>query len=202
MNVEGGRLPTITELPDPVDGDGLLVSGYFATWQTDSEEERFARHAFDQSLPAFLRGGNPVALWNHRKGEAPIGRVTAAELRRDGLYGSILVPRPMAGTKSFELYSAIKSKLVNGFSVSGLFDKFRDTAGNVNIICRRIFEVSLTPCPVGASAVADSVVSVSGAKCIDGEWRTNESEALQDAVTGLALTDVRLKVAAMLMHRL
>jgi len=65
-------LPTVKQLHSPVDGEALEVSGYFATWDEDSEADAFLSTAFDEALPRFLKL-NPVVLYNHDR-EASLRR--------------------------------------------------------------------------------------------------------------------------------
>src|SRR5437868_3133411 len=100
-------VPQVTELPRALGGEGLEISGMFATWDEDSAAEMFHPEAFTKSLPEFL-ARNPVALHNHKKTDPPIGRVTEAKVVPNGLWGTILLPKPALGTKAMEVYSAVK----------------------------------------------------------------------------------------------
>ena len=159
-------VPTVKEVSSSIDGTGLELSGYFATWDVDSENEAFHPSAFTSSLPRALALGIPV-LYNHLKNESPIGFVKSAEVRPDGLWGCLILPKPTIGTKAFDVYSAIQSGSMGNvsFSVGGLWQRF-DVAGKIKLLCKRLLEVSVTPIATNEFAVATGVQSAVGVKSL------------------------------------
>jgi hypothetical protein len=165
-------------------------------------------NAFNTSLPAALAVGMPV-LYHHRKDEAPIGFVKAAEIKRDGLWGSIILPAPVVGTKAFDIYQSVKAKLIPfQFSVGGVWKRL-NVGGRVRLLCERLLEVSLTPCATNQYAKPTGVSSVIGVKAMDGEWlpasmtvnerinRRIAAHRLAKAKQDLALVALTLDVAAL-----
>ncbi len=164
-------IPTIREVSKSVDGTGLELSGFFATWDLDSDNEAFLPTAFNAALPAALKLGVPV-LYNHQKNDAPIGFVKSAEIRPGGLWGSLILPKPVAGTKAFDIYSAIQTGSMGNlsFSVGGLWKRL-DIAGKVKLLCERWLECSITPIPTNVFATATGVKSAVGVKSLGaGLW--------------------------------
>jgi len=161
-------MPTVHEVASSADGTGLELSGYFATWDVDSDDEAFLPAAFNASLPAALTLGIPV-LYNHLKNEAPIGFVKNAEIRPGGLWGSLILPKPVVGTKAFDIYSAIQTGSMGNlsFSVGGLWERL-NIGGKVKLLCRRLMECSITSIPTNVFATATGVKSAVGVKSIGG----------------------------------
>lgn len=202
-------IPTVKELHSAVDGEGLEISGWFATWDQDTHDESFLPNAFTASLPAFLKD-NPVALWQHDKKSPPIGRVTSAFIdRAKGLYGTIVLPRPAEGTKAFEIYDSVKNGLVRAFSVGGVWQR-HNVGGQVKLMCKRLLEVSLAPLPVNTAAqVTGGVTAVQDVKSFGAEWvpaaeydqRARDWLTVQRLQPQLELASLRLDVAAILLQR-
>jgi len=161
-------IPTIKEVSGSVDGTGLELSGFFATWDVDSQDESFHPSAFNTSLPRALKLGIPV-LYNHLKNEAPIGFVKSCEVQAGGLFGSIILPKPALGTKAYDVYSAIQNGSMGNvsFSVGGLWRRF-DVGGKVKLICERLLECSVTPLATNQFAVSTGVQAAVGVKSLGG----------------------------------
>lgn len=202
------HIPTVKELHSAVDGDGLAISGWFATWDEDTHSEAFVPGAFDTALPNFLQN-NPVALLSHDKKSPPIGRVTDAYVvPAKGLFGTIVLPKPEVGTKAMEAYSAVKNKILTNFSVGGHWDRIK-IGDRTKLFCRRLLEVSLCSVPVNQWAVADGVTSVVGVKAFGDEWvpaaeyqqHASDWLAVQRLRPQLELAALRLTVAENLLRR-
>src|ERR1700730_1199584 len=148
-------MPSVAEVHESVDGTGLEVSGWFATFHEDSESEAFVPHAFAAAIPSALEAGLPVLL-HHDKKEAPIGFVKTCEERPGGLWGSVILPKPTIGTKAFDVYEAVKAHLLRFFSVGGLWQR-ETIGGKVLLGCKRLLEISLTNCPSNIYARASGV---------------------------------------------
>jgi HK97 family phage prohead protease len=161
-------VPTVAEVHPSVDGTGLEVSGWFATWAEDSDGEAFLPTAFDTAAPAALAVGLPV-LYAHAKNEVPVGFVKSMEVRPAGLWGSIILPAPLAGTKAAEIYAAVKAKVLDKFSVGGFWIR-QNIGGKVKMLCDRLVEVSLTATPTNLYARAAGVTAVRGVKAVGGVW--------------------------------
>lgn len=110
------EIPSVAEVQPSADGTGLQVSGMFATWDPDSEGESFLPNAFDTAAPAALAAGIPV-LYQHEKASVPMGYVTDMQVRRDGLWGSAILPKPSGG-RALELYEAVKAGSIRAWSVA------------------------------------------------------------------------------------
>lgn len=163
---ENYGIPRAFEVKPSVDGTGLELSGWFATWDVDSEDEAFIPQAFDKSLPAAMKLGVPV-LYHHNKNEAPIGLVTSAEIRPEGLFGTVVLPKPEVSTKAFDIYAAVKSgKIPLAFSVGGLWQRL-NIGGKVKLICERLLELSITPVATNGFAKPTAIASVVGVKGLD-----------------------------------
>jgi HK97 family phage prohead protease len=163
-----GEVPSVSEVHPSVDGTGLEVSGWFATWAKDSDGEAFLPTAFDTAAPAALAVGLPV-LYAHAKNEVPVGFVKSMEVRPAGLWGSIILPAPLAGTKAAEIYEAVKAKILDKFSVGGFWLR-KTIGGRIKLLCDRLVEVSLTATPTNLYARAASVSAVRGVKSVGGRW--------------------------------
>jgi HK97 family phage prohead protease len=176
------EIPSVTEVHESTDGTGLEISGLFATWHEDSANESFLPNAFDAAIPDFLK--NPVVLYMHQKTEAPIGFVKSIGVTARGLEGSIILPAPVAGTKAFAVYQAVKAGLVRAFSVGGLWERI-NIGGKTKLMCKRLLEISLAPQPTNLHALAGGVAAVQGVKSIGGQWRPEKpsiNEQIQTAV--------------------
>ena len=196
------------EVHSAVDGEGLQLSGWFATWDEDSAAEAFVCDAFDKALPRYL-ANNPIVLHMHKKSEPPVGRVVAAHIDKSkGVYGTVLLPKPEVGTKAMDVYNAAKNGLLKSFSVGGFWKRF-DVGGKTKLICDRLLEVSLAGPNVNEWAISDGgVASVIGVKAIgdtfytlpEYERRQREADAWfqhKRAEQQLALAELRLDVAAL-----
>ncbi len=197
------RTPTVSEVPASTDGTGLEVSGYMATWDEDSHGESFLPTAFDGAIRTALAGGLPV-LYQHKKSEVPLGFVKSMEVRLGGLWGSVILPAPAAGTKAAEVYAAVKQGFLRYFSVGGFWTRF-NVAGKVKLLCDRLVEVSLCSTPVNQHARFAGSTAVQGVKALGDEWVlasvnhriAREVDAHQ--TRRLALIDLRLTVAEVLL---
>lgn len=186
------HVPQVTEIAPAVNGEGLKLSGWFATWDQDSADEAFVRDAFDQSLPRYL-STNPIVLHMHNKSEPPVGRVISAHVDKSkGVYGTVLLPRPELGTKAMDIYNSVKNGLLKSFSVGGFWKRFQ-AAGSTKLICERLLEISLAGPNVNEYAVAEGdVEAVQGVKAIGGRWYTAAEIQTAKALNDLALIDLRL----------
>jgi HK97 family phage prohead protease len=169
VTAEPYGMPSVAEVHESADGTGLEVSGWFATWDTDSEDEAFLPKAFSGAIKSALAVGLPV-LFHHAKADPPIGYVRTCEERPGGLWGSVILPRPTIGTKAYDIYAAVKSHLLNFFSVGGLWHRTM-IGGKVKLGCKRLLEVSLTSQPANVNARTARVSGVVGVKSIGaGVW--------------------------------
>jgi hypothetical protein len=130
-------MPSVAEVHESVDGSGLEVSGWFATWHEDSESEAFLPRAFQIAIVSAMAVGLSV-LCHHKKSEAPIGFVTTCEERLGGLWGSVILPKPATGTKAYDIYESVKAHLLNFFSGGGLWSRTM-VGGKVMLGCKRLF---------------------------------------------------------------
>src|SRR5437588_6838338 len=121
-------VPLVTELHSPIDGDGLLLKGYAASWTLDRRGDAFNPKSLDRAVRKFM-STNPVLLFSHRLSLPPVGKVTKAEIHRDrGLWIEAVMPRPQAGTFASEVWDATKSGILKALSVNGKwFRKDRGT---------------------------------------------------------------------------
>jgi HK97 family phage prohead protease len=193
------RSPTVSEVPSSTDGTGLEVSGYMATWDEDSHGESFLPSAFDNAIRSALAGGLPV-LYQHVKTEVPLGWVKSLEVRAGGLWGSVILPAPLAGTKAAEVYAAVKQGFLRHFSVGGFWTRF-NVAGKVKLLCDRLVEVSLCSTPVNQHARFAGSTAVQGVKALGDDWvlaSVNDRIARdidEHQAHRLALIDLKLTVA-------
>jgi hypothetical protein len=80
------HVPNISELHPASDGEGLLVSGYAATWDLDRVGDRFDSYSLDKALKPYM-ATNPVVLFKHDKDKPPIAKVLDAKIdRQRGLW--------------------------------------------------------------------------------------------------------------------
>src|SRR5438105_4624981 len=107
-------VPSVREVPNSIDGTGLEVSGLFATFDTDSDGEEFFSWGFDDAIASAMELGLPV-LYAHKRNEVPVGYVKSLEVRPEGLFGSIILPAPLPGSKAAEVYAAVRSKVLDKF---------------------------------------------------------------------------------------
>jgi HK97 family phage prohead protease len=161
--------------------------------------------AFAAAIPSAMAAGLPV-LYHHQKTEAPIGFVKTCEERPGGLWGSVILPKPAIGTKAFDLYEAVKSHLLNFFSVGGLWSR-TTVGGKVKLGCKRLLEVSLSSVPSNVHAQARGVTAVHGVKAIGGVWvpdfqsRWNAAvheHRLRDLERDLSMAELQVGVAELL----
>jgi HK97 family phage prohead protease len=204
-----GQVPSVKEVHQSVDGTGLEMTGYFATWDEDSMNEAFVPRAFDNAIADFMR--NPVVLYHHKKDEAPIGFVKSCEVLPHGLYGSVILPKPAPGTKAWDIFNGVKDNLIRSFSVGGIWQR-HEVGGRVKLFCERLLELSLTPVAINQYALSDGVAAVQGVKAFGTEWvpehqwDAKQAEALewlavQRLKPQLELAELRLDVAAVLLHK-
>jgi HK97 family phage prohead protease len=196
--------PSVAEVHESVDGSGLEVSGWFSTNDQDSEDEAFIPGAFSAAIPAAMAVGLPL-LYHHIKTEPPIGEVKSIEERPGGLWGSVVIPRPAAGTRAATIYEALRQKLPLFFSVGGLWSR-RTIAGKVFLGCKRLIEISLTSAPANVNARMAGVQAVSGVKSIGGVWVPDSFPAewnaavnahrLRDLARDVELTELALDIAS------
>jgi HK97 family phage prohead protease len=205
VTVDPFATPSVSEVHESADGTGLEVSGWFATFHMDSENEAFLPHAFDAAIPAAMAAGLPV-LHHHVKTEAPIGFVKSIEVKPAGLWGTAILPKPALGTKAFDLYEAVKSGLLHFWSVGGVWAR-KLIGGRVKLMCDRLIECSLTSCPANVNAQTAGVASVVGVKAIGGVWIPDDFDSRWDAAVAehlqrrIDLVGLQLSVAAIRSRR-
>jgi HK97 family phage prohead protease len=101
----------------------------------------FCPWAFDEAVASAMELGLPV-LYAHKRNEVPVGYVKSLEVRPEGLFGSIILPAPLPGSKAAEVYAAVKSKVLDKFSVGGFWSRL-NVGNKVKLICDRLVEISL-----------------------------------------------------------
>jgi HK97 family phage prohead protease len=197
-------VPSVREVPNSVDGTGLEIAGMFASFDEDSSGEQFLSWAFDDAIAGALKHGLPV-LYAHKRNEVPVGYVKSLEVRPTGLFGSMILPAPLAGTKAAEIYAAVKSKVLDKFSIGGFWSRL-NVGGKIYLLCDRLLECSLTSTPTAAGTRATSVSSVTGVKSVDGVWLPVRSRfdtavyehRLRDLGRAVALLELELDLAPLL----
>jgi len=201
MRAEPGELPNVTELHPSADGTGLEISGYFSTWDADSENEAFHPQAFTSAIPRFL-ANNPVVVWAHSRREPPLGYVKSLEVKPRGLYGTMVLPKPTADTKAYEVYCSIADgRWKPAFSVGGVWERF-NVGGKVKLLCKRLLEISLAANPVNELAVSTGVATCS-VKAIDmGQESPPVGDQIQRRVLEHELDklDVQIALAAVILQ--
>jgi HK97 family phage prohead protease len=161
---DNNPVPSISLLPAGVDGEGVEATGWLCRFnELDSENEQFSIIGFKSALEGFMR--NPVVLFNHARSQVPIGRVTKADLRPEGLWGSVVIPKSERGTKGREVYEAVKNGLLKSFSISGMFEHIGNT-----ILVKRLIEVSIATQGVHDQALIHGPASVVQVKALGDSW--------------------------------
>jgi HK97 family phage prohead protease len=206
LAIAPGEIPTVKELHSAAGGEGLEVSGMAATWDEDTADEAFLPNAFDAAISNYLQY-NPVVLHHHEKSSPPIGFCRECKVTPRGLWVACILPAPTVGTKAFDIYHAVKARLISTWSVGGLWDRV-NIGGKVKLMCKRLLELSLTSQPTNQYAQADSVVAVHGVKSIGGVWMPDSrsrwdaaiaEHRLRDLDRDLGLLELELDVCALLL---
>jgi HK97 family phage prohead protease len=187
MNYE---VPNVSELHPAADGEGVIISGYAATFDVDKVGDMISPFALDATVARFM-ATNPVLLYAHKMGLPPVGKVLKAQIHRaKGLWIEALLPRPASESSlAFEVWEAVKNGLLRALSVGGAF--FRNDKGTHNEVHgMRLDEISICPVAVSGSAFATAVTPMH-VKCVaDGGFVPIESyreyKALMDEADNLA----------------
>jgi len=141
FTAEGKALST-TELRS---GD-LELRGYAVVWEgLDAQNENFLRGSFRKAIPAFLKGGAPLAF--HHQGDKVLGRVLEMEEDAYGVKLRARVDKQEATSPLRHLYDAIKRGTLKGLSTGGYFSRAQTAAGRMIDEVLRITEVSVTGVP-------------------------------------------------------
>lgn len=200
------HVPQLSALHPAHNGEGLLLSGYVATWAKDRQDDHFAPYSLDLGISRFM-ATNPVLLWQHKMGLPPIGRIVTARVERDkGLYIEALMPAPDAKSWARPIYEAAAAGILRALSLGGRWSRQIDPAMNgYKIVGADVLECSLTSVAANGEAFASEVASVAGVKGLTGsgaglglERAALERKYLAAAGTALDLVALRLDVASML----
>lgn len=144
-------------LREAADGT-LTISGIASNWAEDREGDVMDPRAFDRSLRRYLTV-NPILLYMHRL-NFPMGQVTRAEVRPDGLFVEAQIPRPPRNTEAYRIYQLVKRGIVRAFSVGGKAK--RTVVNGVKRITEwDLREISIAPLGVNGS----TTFSVQAGKC-------------------------------------
>ncbi len=134
------------------DDDDVLVriSGMASTPEVDSFNEIVNPEAFRESLPQFME--RPITLFAHVWRSVPIGRVTKAEIRADGLFVEIEI---FATALGVDVALLIKKKLLRslsiGFQLLKIEVSVEDDEPSV-ITNLRLLEISVVAVPANESS--------------------------------------------------
>ncbi|MFI4977727.1 MAG: HK97 family phage prohead protease [Solirubrobacterales bacterium] len=175
-------VPNISELHPAFDGEGLLVSGYAATFDLDKVNDKINPYALDATVARYM-ATNPVLMYAHKLGLPPVGRVIRAEIHRaKGLWIEAIMPRPRDGSFGAEVWEAVKNGVLRAMSVGGAF--FRNSKGSHNEVHgMRLDEISICPIAVSGSAFA-TAVTPTHVKCLaDGGYVPIEHYREYKAIT-------------------
>jgi phage head maturation protease len=189
MSLTVTPVPNIADLHPAFDGEGLLVSGYAATFDLDKVNDKINPYALDATVARYM-ATNPVLMYAHKLGLPPVGKVLTARIdRAKGLWIEAIMPRPRDGTFLAEVWESVKLGVCRAMSVGGAF--FRRSKGSHNEVHgMRLDEISICPVAVSGSAFA-TAVTPTHVKCLaDGgfvpiehyrEYKaiTDERDALQ-----------------------
>lgn len=176
--------------------DGTLtISGIASNWAEDREGDVMDPRAFDKALRRYLTV-NPILLYMHRL-NFPMGQVTRAEVRPDGLFVEAQIPRPPRSTEAYRIYDLVKRGIVRAFSVGGKAK--RVVVGGVKKITEwDLREVSI--CPLGVNAT--TTFSVQAGKCFGDDApadpladvnRRLEAVAIRDLEKRARLVELKLR---------
>jgi HK97 family phage prohead protease len=157
MSFTSSLVPDVSSLHPACNGEGLLISGYAATFDLDKVNDKINPYALDKTVARFM-ATNPVLLYFHKLGVPPVGKILQAVVhRKRGLWVEAILPKPDSNNSlGHEVWEAVKNGLMRALSVGGRF--FRNDKGSFNEVHgMRLDEVSICPVSVGFDTVADSV---------------------------------------------
>ncbi len=140
----------------PTKGD-IEVTGYASTWVKDRDKEYVSKHAFDQSLGAYL-SKNPIILYQHER-DKPLGQVLKGAVDDTGLMVDGWIRKPGTGEADWKVsaYNDIKSGILRTFSIGGFFD--REMIENEVLITNvELFEISVVSIPSNPDTIYQAAV--------------------------------------------
>jgi hypothetical protein len=194
VNIDITHVPSVKELHPAANGDGLLLRGYAAAFSKDRIGDEFSKQSLEVAARKYM-ATNPVLLYLHKMGSAPIGRVLKATVDNKGLFIEAVMPKPPAtSTSALEIWHAAKEQLLRAFSVGGVW-----TRVGSKIVAADLREISLVPIGVNFDTYATSAAPTE-VKCLtNGSYvRTAdyaEYKALTNELENLQIDRVQQKLA-------
>ncbi len=187
------------------DGD-LIIVGYAASFDgVDREGENFVPGAFKKAIRSFLAGS--AALCYHHRTSMVLGKVLSLEeVKGVGLKMVARVDGAIRHDPNLAaIYQQIKRGTISGLSIGGFFRRSM-TPNGPRISDMDFTEISCTAVPTLATGTSFTVAQAKAleAKALmdeasDLEWLRREI-LLREAGQALALADIKLDVAAMLLR--
>lgn len=133
--------------------DHLIVEGVAADFGFDRQDEAFEPKAFDEGMKAFMKS-NPVVLYHHHYDQA-LGKVLEWEHRGTEIWAKARIEKPEPGTTLADVYNKIKSGVIRGFSIGGVFHRREGPDGKPRIHTAEVAELSVTPMPINPRTLLD-----------------------------------------------
>lgn len=143
----GVTLPVGKALTESEDGD-LIIEGIAADYSEDRQGETYVG-AFDEAIKAYLDSGGPL-LYHHKR-DRQLGQVTALSQTDQGLAIKAVIPKP-SDPELLDVYTKVKRGMMRGLSFVGGVLK-RQGANTIQYAIKDLQEISITPQPVGPSAL-------------------------------------------------
>lgn len=168
----------------------LMVEGWLARYNDpDRAGEYFMPGAFQRAVDAVKAGRVPL-LYQHREG-AQLGQITELEEKAGGVWMKAVVPKPVE-TWAADVYDKLKRGMVSGLSAKGVFTKMLLPEGGAKIRNVDLWEGSVTPVPVGASAAIE-VVAQKALDTMEEPDLSHFDRALEDAREAFAAVERALE---------
>jgi len=135
------------------DNGKRVIEGYASTSSKDDYNEIVLPTAFAEYLPQYLEF--PLLLVNHEYRDKPIGKITLAEIRDDGLYVEAEISKTTQGS---DVWTLIKDGVLKAFSIGfyRIAEEVDRVSGITTITKLRLVEISIVNIPANRQALIQS----------------------------------------------
>lgn len=184
----------VAEKAAVLDASGdLLIEGWAAKYdEPDRQMEYFMPGAFAQTWDNFKKLGAPLLFQHDSK--LQIGQVEELTEKAEGVWMKARMPKPNS-PQLLDVWENVKRGFTKGLSSKGMFTKQLLPTGGARVRDVDLYEISVTPVAVGASATIETVAQKAFpdlgdpspeeiAEVLDGYFASKISEA-RDALDAI-----------------